>query len=192
MKRPLTNFIKILLFVVGFFFALYFFMEWRELGKFSVSLASSQLERRGMRLNYSDVLSEEGGFTVNNLTLNGFTNISFSSITIKPKFIASILSLGAVCDISFKGGNVRLGQNMNFGDGSFLLTAGRNQILLENLRTNGDFSINGYITFDPATMKIGNSEARFDVPEEFSRNMDTLRNFIPLTQEGGKWFLRRK
>ncbi len=60
MKRPLTNFIKILLFVVGFFFALYFFMEWRELGKFSVSLASSQLERRGMRLNYSDVLSEEG------------------------------------------------------------------------------------------------------------------------------------
>ncbi len=167
-------------------------MEWRELGKFSMSLASSQLERRGMRLNYSDVSGEDDGFTVNNMTLNGLANISFSSITIRPKFINSILSLGAVCDISFKGGSVRLGQNMNFGDGSFLLTAGRNQIILENLRTNGDFSVNGYITFDPATMRLANSEARFDVPEEFSRNMDTLKNFIPLTQEGGRWFLRRK
>ena len=98
MKRSLINTVKILLFVVGFLFALYFFMEWRELGKFSMSLASSQLERRGMRLNYSDVSGEDDGFTVNNMTLNGLANISFSSITIRPKFINSILSLGAVLE----------------------------------------------------------------------------------------------
>ncbi len=192
MKRSIFNTVKIILFIVGFFFALYYFLQWQELGKFSMSFAHSQLEKRGMRLNYSDVSGEKDGFTVNNLRLNGIANISFSSITIKPKFLSSILSLAPVCEINFRGGSLQLGQVMNFGDGGFLLTAGRNEILLEDLKTNGDFAINGFLTINPATMRIGRTEARLNFPEDFEKNIQAVRNFLPIVQEGGRWYLRRK
>lgn len=167
-------------------------MPYREVGKLAMSLAHSQLEKRGMRLAYSDVTGEEDGFTVNNLALNGTVNLSFSSITIRPRILSSILSLGLVSNISFKGLNIQVGQVMNFGDGRVLLTAGLNGILFEQLRTNGDFALNGYLTIDTSRMKIGRAEARLNVPEEFNRNMEMLKNFLPLVKEGGRWYLRRK
>ena len=192
MKRLILNIIKILLLLTGFIYALWVFMPYREIGKLAMSAAHSQLEKRGMRLAYSDVTGEDDGFTVNNLALNGAVNLSFSSITIRPRILSSILSLGFVSNISFKGLNIQVGQVMNFGDGRVLLTAGLNGILLEQLRTNGDFAVNGYLTIDPARMRIGQAEARLNVPEEFSRNMEMLKNFLPLVQDGGRWYLRRK
>ena len=130
MKRTLTITAKILIFLIGFIFAVYHFADWRSIGKFAVSMAHSRLERNGMRMGYSDVSGEEDGFTIDNLTLNGAANVSFGSITIRPRIIPSILSMSAVCDINFRNCSVRLGQSMNFGDGRVLLTAGRNEILL--------------------------------------------------------------
>ena len=192
MKRLIINIVKIALLLTGFVYALWVFVPYREMGKLAMSIAHSQLEKRGMRLAYSDVTGEADGFTVNNLTLNGAVNLAFSSVTIRPRIPASILSLSAVSNISFRGLNIQIGQVMNFGDGSVLVTAGRNGIFLEQLRTNGDFALNGYLTIDLASMKIGRAEARLDVPEEFSRNMDLLKNFLPLVQEGERWYLRRK
>ena len=192
MKRTLTITAKILIFLIGFTFAVYYFMDWGTLGKFALSTAHSRLERTGMRMGYSDVSGEEDGFTIHNLTLNGVANISFSSVTIRPGIIPSILSMAGVCDISFRNCSVRLGQSMNFGDGRFLLTAGRNEILLENLRTNGEFSLNGYMSINMSTMKIGKADARIDVPESFADNMDLLQNLLPLVREGGRWYLRRR
>ena len=72
------------------------------------------------------------------------------------------------------------------------MTAGRNEILLEDLKTNGDFAINGFLTINPATMRIGRTEARLNFPEDFERNIQAVRNFLPIVQEGGHWYLRRK
>ena len=80
MKRYI-NIIKILLFIIAFFFALYAFLDWAPIGRLAMSVAHNSLERQGMRLNYSDVTGEDGGFTVNNLTLSGAANISLSSVT---------------------------------------------------------------------------------------------------------------
>ena len=190
--KKLNKLVKFLLFIVAFFYAMYFFLEWEPLGKFIMSAAHNRLERMGMRLNYSDVTGAEGGFTVNNLTLNGMANISLSSITIKPQLFSSVLSFAPVCDITFTGAGVRFGQNLNLGDGGFLLTAGRNELLLENLRTNGDFSLNGYLTVNTSTMKLGRTEARLNVPDSFAQNMNMLRGFLPLVQEGNRWYLRRQ
>ena len=143
-------------------------------------------------MSYSDVSGEEGGFTVNNLTLNGMANISLASITIKPQLAKSVKSLAPVCDISFRGLSVQLGQVMNFGDGEFTLTAWPGEVELENLHTNGDFALNGYVTIDINAMKLGHTEARLDVPENFASNMGMLRNFLPLVQEGNQWYLRRR
>ena len=192
MKRTLIITSRVLIFLIGFTIALYYFADWRSIGKFAVSAAYSRLERTGMRMGYSDVSGEEDGFTIGNFTLNGAANVSFGSITIRPRIISSILSMGAVCDISFKNCNIRLGQSMNFGDGRVLLTASRNEILLENLSTNGEFSLNGYMSIDTSNMKIGRADARIDIPESFADNMGMIQNFMPLVQEGDKWYLRRK
>ena len=192
MKRLVINIVKILLLLTGFLYALWVFMPYREMGKLAMSIAHSQLEKRGMRLAYSDVTGEKDGFTVNNLALNGAVNLSFSSITIRPRILSSILSLGLVSNISFKGLNIQVGQVMNFGDGGFLLTAGLGGILLEQLRTNGDFALNGYLSLDLAKMRIARAEARLNVPEEFEKNLETMKNFLPLVKEGGRWYLRRK
>ena len=191
MKRSLINAVKILLFIVGFGAAVWFFLPWAEIGKFAMSTASSQLSSRGMRIGWSDVSGETEGFTVHNLTINGMANFTFSSVTLRPQILASILGLSAVCDISFRGGNVQLGQVMNLGDGRVFVTAGRNEILLENLRTNGDFALNGYMTVNPSAMRITRANARLNVPESFVQNLDMLRNFLPLVQEGDNWYLRR-
>ncbi|MBQ7732625.1 MAG: hypothetical protein IJT58_01225 [Synergistaceae bacterium] len=192
MKRLIITTVKILLLLTGFLYARWVFMPYKEMGKLAMSIAHSQLEKRGMRLAYSDVTGAEGGFTVNNLALNGAVNLSFSSITIRPRILSSILSLGLVSNISFKGLNIQVGQVMNFGDGGFLLTAGLGGILLEQLRTNGDFALNGYLSLDMAKMRIARAEARLNVPEEFEKNLETMKNFLPLVKEGGRWYLRRK
>lgn len=191
MKKSLINITKILLFIIGFFYALYAFMEWQEAGKFAMSIAHSQLERRGMRLNYSDVSGVSDGFTVHNLALSGMVNLSFSSVTLRPRFLASVMSLAPVCEISFRGGNVQFGQTINFGDGGFTLTAGRNEIMLDQLRTNGEFGLNGYMSIDTSSMRIGRADARLIIPEAFVGNMEMLRNFLPLTRVGDRWYLRR-
>ena len=190
MKRLITTITRLILFMAGLAIAMYIFLPYQSIGKLAMSIAHDQLQRRGMRLNYSDVSGEDGGFTVNNLTLSGVANVSLSSVTIKPEYLTSLATLSPVCDITFKGGNIRLGQLLNFGDGGFLLTAG-NQIMLENLRTNGEFSLSGYMTVDPSSMRIGRADARLGVPESFSQNMGMLRNFLPLVQEGDTWYLRR-
>lgn len=190
--KKINSAIKILLFIVAFFYALYYFLDWGAVGKFIMSMAHGRLERAGMRMSYSDVTGEQGGFTINNLTLNGMANISLASITIKPQIFSSVASLAPVCEINFTGANVRLGQNINLGDGGFLMTAGRSEIFLENLRTNGDFSLNGYLTVDLATMKLGRTEARLNVPDSFAQNLNMMKGFLPLVQDGGRWYLRRQ
>ncbi len=192
MKRTLTNTAKVFIFLIGFIFAVYHFTDWGSIGKFAVSLMHSRLERMNMRMEYSDVSEEEDGFTIGNLTLNGTANVSFNGITIRPRILSSILSLSAVSDINFRGLSIRLGQSMNFGDGELLLTASGNEILFENLRTNGEFALNGYMSIDTGTMRIGRAEARIDVPESFKGNMGMLQNFMPLVQEGNHWYIRRR
>ncbi len=190
MKRLIATITRLILFLAGLGIAMYMFLPYQSIGKLAMTIAHDQLQRRGMRLSYSDVVGEDGGFTVNNLTLSGMANISLSSVTIKPEYLTSLATFSPVCNIAFKGGNIRMGPVMNFGDGGFLLTAG-NEIMLENLRTNGEFSLSGYMTVDPASMKIGRADAKLEVPENFAQNMGMLRNFLPLVQEGDTWYLRR-
>lgn len=191
MKRSLINIFKILLFIIGFLYALYAFMEWQEVGKFAMSAAHSYLARQGMRVNYSDVSGVSDGFTVHNLTLSGMANVSFSSVTIRPRFLASVTNLAPTAEISFKGGSVQIGQVINFGDGGFTLIAKPSEIMLDQLRTNGEFGINGYMSINTASMRIGRADARLNVPEEFLPNMEMMMNFLPLMRAGDTWYLRR-
>ena len=86
-----------------------------------------------------------------------------------------------------------MGQKMDLGDGGFLLTASPSEVLLEGLHSDGDFSLDGFLTIDPVRMKIGRAETAVRVPASFEENMNTLKSFLPLVREGnGNWFLRRQ
>ena len=191
MKKTLTAIVKILLFLPAFFATLWFCLPWREVGKFAMNIAASQLSTRGNRIAYSDVTGTDDGFIVHNLTANGMADISFGSLALRPRIAASILSLAPVFRIEFRGMNVRLGQVLNLGDGEMMLTAGR-EILLENLRTNGDFAVNGSLAVNPSAWRITQADAGLDIPENFAGSMEMLKNFLPLEQVGGRWYLRRK
>ena len=194
-KISLKLILKLLLLIIGFCIALWIFLPWREVGGAALSLARPVLEQRGLRLNFAGVRSQSGeqGFIIDGLEIAGITNFSFDSLTIRPEFLASLMNFAPVCDIRFRGGSMTMGQKIDFGDGSLLLTASPNNILIENLRTNGDFAVNGFIEINPAQAKISRAEASLRVPPEFENNMQTLQNFLPLVREGnGNWFLRRK
>ncbi len=193
MKKFFTRALKFVLFLLGFVIALWNFLPYPEIGRALMSVGYSRLNENNMKLSYSDITGVDGGFTVNNLAIEGNVNITFGSITIRPQIISSILSLGGVCNIDFRNANIILGQNFNIGDGHFLMTAFPKEILLEELRTNGDFRLNGYLTINLNTMKIGQAEASLNVPEEFAGGLGLLRNFLPLEQDNsGQWHLRRR
>ena len=84
-----------------------------------------------------------------------------------------------------------MGMSISFGDGGVLVTAGRSEMLLENLRTNGDFALNGWLAVNPQAMRITRADARLNVPESFSQNMGMLQNFLPWVKDGDRWYLRR-
>lgn len=183
---------KAILLLAGFLAALWVFMPWREVGAFAMSLAASRMERQGMRLTYSGVEADRGGFVVRDIALSGFTRFSCASLTLRPQLLASLAVLAPVCEVAFTGGSMTMGQPMTFGDGGVVVTASPGEVLFEGLRTDGDFKVRGFLTIDPGRMKIGRAEAELLVPQAFEENMETLRNFLPLVREGdGRWFLRR-
>ncbi len=192
MKKYIFNIIKVLIFILGFSVAFYYFLPWREIGKFSMSIAHSQLEKSGVRTSWSDIVGEDNGFTVNNFSVNGMVNISFESLTIRPRFLSSLLSLAGVFDIRFRGVGIMVGQNFNLGDGSVLLSASPGEIFLENLRTRGgEISISGELVLNTSEMKISRANAALAVPNSLENSLDLLKNFLPLINEGGRWYLRR-
>ncbi len=182
---------KGILFVSGFVVAVWLSLSWKDVGQAVMSAAYSRLSDAGMRMSYSDITGEAGGFTVHNLALSGLANVRFRSVTLRPKIAASVLSLAAVCEVEFSGGSVQLGMSLTFGDGGVLVTAGRREVMLENLRTNGEFSVNGWLAVNPQTMRLERADARVNVPESFTENMSILQNILPLVEQGGRWYLRR-
>ena len=145
-----------------------------------------------MTLTYRGVEASQGGFTVRDVSLSGFTRFSCESLTLRPELLVSLAVLAPVCEVAFTDGRLTMGQPMAFGDGGFVVTASPREVLFEKLRTNGDFRVLGFMTIDPERMKIGRAEAELIVPESFEENMRTLGNFLPLVKEGdGRWFLRR-
>ena len=192
MKRPLVILFRTLLFLAAFGVVLWLFMPWREVGTAALSLGAPVLEKQGVRLGFSGVSAADGGFTVNDLSVGGLLSLSFRSITIRPQFLMSVMNLALVCEVEFKGWTATIGQPISLGDGGFLLTASSHEVMLERLKTDGDFSILGFLSFDLDKMRIGRADAALKVPASFEENMGTLQGFLPLVREGnGNWFLRR-
>ena len=193
MKRITLVTLKVLLFAVCFAAAFWHFLSWQAMGNFLVSGASSYASRNGMRLNFSTVSSnaDNSGFTIHNFSVNGAVNFTFASLTITPRIAASVLNLALVADLSFTDANARFGQALNLGSGRMTVFVRPGMIHAENIRTNGDFSVNGTITVDTNAARISRASARLNMPPDWEDNISLLRNFLPIEHDGQNWYLRR-
>ena len=191
MKRISVKIAKILLFTVCFAAAFWYFLDWQSIGTFLLTNASSYASRNGTRITFSGVSGTDSGFTVHNLSVNGRVSFTFSSLTITPRIIASIANLSLVADLAFNDANVRFGQTLNFGNGGMTGFARPSSVHVENLRTNGDFSVSGTITYDVSTGRIARASARLNMPPQWQENISLLQGYLPIVREGENWYLRR-
>lgn len=187
----MTKLLKILVFITALIAGIILYFPTEEAGRLLLSVAANQLSSRGLRLEYTDVKGIPGGISVNNIRVAGGVNINFREAEFVPSWLGSILGLSPQCYVNFKGCSVQLGTTFSLGDGHVMVRATPSEIDFEDLRTNGDLSLNGSMSVSPATQKILHANARLNVPEALAPHMNMLRSFLPLTQEGERWYLRR-
>ena len=187
----MTKLLKVSIFLVALIAGMIIFFPNEEAGRLFMSVAANQLNARGLRLEYTDVKGIPGGIAVSNLKVAGGVNINFREAELVPQWLGTLLGLAPQCQVNFKGCSVQLGTTFSLGDGRVTVSATPNEIDLEDMRTNGDLSINGSLSVNPSTQKIAHANARVNVPETLAQHMNMLRSFLPLVQEGGRWYLRR-
>ena len=191
MKKTVLYIFSGIIFLSCLILSSWYFLDWTQIGTAAMNAAYSQASSRGMRLSYTDIAGTDGGFAVNNLSMSGMVNIRFGTIIIRPKILASIISLSGVCDIEFRDAQLQLGRTMKLGSGAFLMTYAPPEIIMENMRSDGEISIDGSMSVNTQAMRITRASARLGVPEEISPALAAMKNFLPLVQEGGNWYLRR-
>ena len=187
----MTKLLKVLIFLVSLIAGIIIFFPTEEAGRLLMSVAANQLNARGIRLEYTDVKGITGGIAVNNLKVAGGVNVNFREAEFVPQWLGSVLGLAPMCQVNFKGCSVQLGTTLSLGDGRVTVRASPGEIELEDMRTNGDLALNGSLSVNPSTQKIVHANARVNVPDSLAPHMNMLRSFLPLVQEGGRWYLRR-
>ena len=187
----MTKLLKVLIFLAALIVGTIIYFPNEEAGRLLMSVAANQLNSRGVRLEYTDVKGIDGGISVSNLKVAGGVNINFREAEFVPLWLGSILGLAPQCRVNFKGCSVQMGTTFTLGDGRVTISATPSEIELEDMRTNGELSLSGSLSVNPSTQKIVHANARLTVPEELAPHMNMLRSFLPLVQDGGRWYLRR-
>jgi hypothetical protein len=197
--------LKGLLFVIGIGVAAWVFMPWKQVGESVLLLAGERLTSPSSVV-YSSIGSVPGGFVVEDLNvrrLMGMTDISFRTLTIVPDIAASLMNMAPTCRISFTGSEMgeitvlrKKIPGIVFGNGRVAISFNRQGILLEELRSDGDLSMNGSFLISPsADPIIGWASVTLNVKSEpFEQELPSLQTALglPLQQDApGRWFLRR-
>ena len=187
--------LKTFVFFVGLVIAAWIFMPWKQVGEYAFSKAAAGTAGSGTPLSFSEVETADSGFTVSDVSVGGFMKASFRSVTFRPDLLGTLLNMAPTCRVSFAGGEmVMMSSPIRFGNGRFLAVATPKEIFLDELRTDGEFSISGFLGINPVQKRISRAEAAIKTSEALESSMEFLKNgnILPLVQDGpGRWFLRR-
>jgi hypothetical protein len=192
-------------FLAGMAAAVWIFMPWKQVGERALLVVSRRLSAPAS-LSYSTVKSVPGGFAAENLgisRLGGVADVSCRTLTVVPDLAASLLNFAPTCRVAFTGAAleevsvtpVKKLPGIGFGDGRVAVTAGRGEIFLDALRSNGELSMNGILLFDLSKMRIIRADVALNVRSEPFENdvFPFLKNLLPLRQEApGNWRLFRE
>ncbi|MDR1979883.1 MAG: hypothetical protein LBQ42_14205 [Synergistaceae bacterium] len=198
--------LKICVFVAGVVAAGWVFMPWKQVGE-TVLLSASRRLKAPFLIAYSSVGNVPGGFAVEDLDvrgLMGMLDVSFKKLTIVPDILASLLNMAPTCRVAFAGN--ALGEisvtplkkipGVVIGSGRVAVSFNRQGILLEELRSDGDLSMNGSLLLAPSADRLIHwANVAINVKSElFEKELPSLEAALglPLQQDApGRWFLRR-
>lgn len=179
---------RAVVFTIALIIGIIVYFPKEEAARSALSFAAEHL--RGTRIEWTDIAAADG-ILVQNLRVNGSINVQFSSAEFIVMIIDSIKSLAPTVHVNFKGCSVQIGTTWSLGDGRVKVSVGREGITLTDLRTNGDIALNGSMTVNPSTQKITSANVRVSVPAELEQHLNMLSSFLPLVNDGGRWYLRR-
>lgn len=204
--KIIKYFLKAFVFIAGFLAAVWFFMPWKQVGEYALLVAAGRMKAPAA-LSYSSVKNVSGGFMVEDLNargLMGIVGVSCKTLTVVPDILASLLNLAPTCRFAFTGNALseipvtpfKKISGIYIGDGRVDISVGRQAVLLDGLRSNGDLSLNGAMALTPAAAQIiGWADVLMGVKSEaFEKELPILQQALgmPLQQEGpGRWALRR-
>jgi len=126
------------------------------------------------------------------------------TLTVIPDVAASILNMAPTCRVAFTGG--ALGEiavtplkkipGVTVGDGQVRVSYNGLELLLENLRSDGELSMNGTLLLAPSSDRvIRRADMTLNIKSEpFEKELSSLQAAfgLPLQQASpGRWYLRR-
>lgn len=193
MKKTVKRLSRIVLFLAAFGVAAYWAMPWGQVGEYIFSNMAKKMSQQGSSLSYTSVSASGNGFTVEDVAAKGLIKFSFKSLTVTPDLLGSLFNLAPTSRVSFTQGAFQMSQPLLLGNGRMTAMLRPDEIFLENLRTDGDFSVNGFVGIAPAQGRISRAEASIKVSENLESDMELLKGFLPLVKEAqGRWVLRRQ
>ena len=106
----------------------------------------------------------------------------------------SIIQFSPVISISFTDGKLLLpgGNEAEMRTGNVEVSLKNGILLLKNLKSTGELSLDGNIAIDLNGVKIDNADLMIRPPEKIEPSLDLMKVMLPLTQESqGIWRLKR-
>ena len=114
MKRVLGIISVLSVFLVSLLCSSLFFFPWEQVGEYGIGLVSQSLARQGLPLAY-DRIEADGrflpDFVLTNVAVgNMLGSLHVKEIVLHPRFVASLLNLGATAELSFQDAEIAFGK----------------------------------------------------------------------------------
>ncbi len=194
MKRFLGILSVFSVFLVSLLLSSFFFFPWEQVGEYGIGLVSQSLARQGLPLTY-DRIGVDGPFLPDFVLTNAAVGNILGSLRVKeivlhPRFVASLLSLGASAELSFRDAEIAFGKEgraaLSAGSLTFLL--GRKSARVDVTETRGDIKIRGHVVMDPRTRRIVGANMEFGVTDLLDAKLGALKGIAPFEREKkGLW-----
>ena len=190
--------IKTLIFIIGTLISLWLLMPWGAIGEYGVLSMERIASSRGFNIQHSSVSGSWIGPTIR---INGFTSRmafgggEFRTLSLSPSIIQSFIQLSPVISVSFTGGTLSLpgGNDADMGSGTVEISLRNGILLLNNLKSTGELSLDGNIAIDINGARIETADLMIRSPERIETSLNSMRAILPLIQESnGQWRLRRE
>lgn len=173
---------KTFIFIVGALVALWIFMPWDKIGEFIVLSAERRASSMGVSVRHSSV---SGSWYGPKIVINDFSGKyliaggEFRIISVTPLYVQSIIHFSPAMSVSFSGGKVSLPvvNDTDLGSGQVEVSYKDGVVLLKNLISDGEISLNGYIAI--RGREIDEADLMIKVPEKFESYMSTMKAMIP-------------
>ena len=194
MKRFLGIVSVLSVFLVSLLCSSLFFFPWVQVGEYGIGLVSQSLARQGLPLAY-DRIEADGrflpDFVLTNASVgNMLGSLRVKEIVLRPRFVASLLNLGATAELSFQDAEIAFGKEGRaaLSAGSLTFLFGRKSARIEVTETRGDIRIRGHVVLDPMTRRILGANMEFGVNEVLDAKLGVLKGIVPFEREKkGLW-----